>query len=343
MDDIDTVTGGEDLTIDQAAAAYAKVTAPNEADTGQSEDDETTQSDDTTDDELQASAEDEGEETDGEDDPESQPEDDEEGEEPDSEKGRYVAHNGRVKLPDGSESTIADLIAGNMKERDYRQKTMEAAEVKKTYEAQSSALKASQQQIAERSEFMAALIQSIVGEAPDLALFDTDPREYISRKETREQWINHLNAIQSQMQQDYQSRQQETERQMTDKANQEWDALLGAVPAFKDEKRFSAFAQDVNKYGAEAYKFTPQELAALRFDHRQALVMKDAIAWRKLQASKPAVQKKVEGRPPVAKGGKRLSPTEQRARGAHDAMTRLQQSGSERDAIAAYLALQPKG
>jgi hypothetical protein len=340
MPDFDTVTtGGEELSLDEAAAAYAKVSS-SEADTGQSEDDEYSEAEQT-DEELQTSEEG-SEDANGEDDPEGQSEDEEDAE-PETERGRYVAHNGRVRLPDGSESTIADLIAGNMKERDYRQKTMAHSEAVKAFESQSTAIKAKEQQLDQRLEFNAALIRSIVGEAPDMTLFDTDPREYLRQKEAREGWIAHLTAIEQQLQQNSQYRQAEQQQSLKERADSEWNHLVTKVPALADETKAKAFIADVNKYGGEFYGFTGQDLAALNTDHRLALAMRDAISWRKLQASKPKVQQKVEGKPPVQRGGKRLSPTEQRGRTASDAMTRLKQSGSERDAVAAYLATQNKG
>lgn len=341
MEDIDTVTGGEDLTIDQAAAAYAKVTASNEADTGQSEDDETTQSDETTDDELQASDEDEGEEATGEDEPEGQPED-EEGEEPETERGRYVAHNGRVKLPDGTESTIAELIAGNMKERDYRQKTMELAPLREETKAQSAALKERETQLEQQREYVAQLIQTIIPEMPSPDLLTTDPQAYLQQRALAEQWQQHLQYLHSQQQQTAQARQAETEKQAQERIAKEWDTALEKLPVLKDPKQLEAFGKDTLKYGAE-YGYTSEELARIHHDHRNLLVMSKAIKWDKLQASKPAMQKKVEGRPPVQKGGKRLSPSENNARNGSEAFSRLKQSGSVNDGVAAYLALKPKG
>jgi hypothetical protein len=164
---------------------------------------------------------------------------------------------------------------------------------------------------------------------------------YIAQKENRERWIAHLNALQQHRQQATQASSTETMQKKAERANTEWGALLEKAPEFKDQKRTEAFVQDVTKFGTETYGFTTEELReAVGLDHRQALVLKDAIAWRKLQASKANLPKKIEGRPPVQKAGKRLSSSEQRARGANDALSRLKQSGSLADATAAYLASQ---
>jgi hypothetical protein len=81
-------------------------------------------------------------------------------------------------------------------------------------------------------------------------------------------------------------------------------------------------------------------MKAVALNHVYAVIADKARRWDKLQASKANVQKKVEGRPPVQKGGKRLNPSEAKARQATDAMTRLGNTGRLDDAVAAYLATQ---
>jgi len=341
----DTETGGDtSLSVEQAATAFVKATSADAADTGQAEDEELEQGTET-DDELQASDEDEGEETDGDAEDEGQA-DEEDDEEPDSDQGRFVASNGKVRLPDGSVSTVADLIQGNLRDRDYRQKTMETAELRKSFETQSTAIKERETQLEEQSKYMIDLMRSIVPQVDpewaDPQSSKYDPAKYLSAKAGQEQWAQHLAYLDGQRQQSEQGRQAEVQKSMTETAEREWNALLENVPAFKDKAKWTAFANDVNKYGAD-YGFKPEELRQLGFDHRQVLVMRKAIQWDKLQASKPKVQQKVENRPPVQKGGKRLNPSEHRARQGNEALTRLKQSGSVEDATAAYLASLNKG
>lgn len=336
--DTDTPTGGEALSIDEAAAAYSKLqqTEPEGQPDAEEEDDS-----DKTDDELQASDEDEGEETDGEPDPNSEADEDPDAE-PETESGRYVAHNGRVKLPGGSESTVSELIAGYMKDGDYRQKTTEAANLKREAAAEKEAIKQREQQLEQYEASVRELVQSVIPKPPDASMVSTDPVGYMQAKANYDQWQAYLGHLESQKQQLTHSRQAEAEKSMREREAQEYTALVEKVPALKDEAKLRAFATDVSKHGSE-YGFTPQELQSIALDHRQALVFRDAVAWRKLQASKPKVQAKVENRPPIQKGGKRLNPSEHKARSANDALSRLKQSGSQDDAVAAYLASLNKG
>jgi hypothetical protein len=230
MEDNDAQPGGEELSIDQAAAAYAKTLTSEPADPGQAEDDETEQGTET-DDELQASDEDEGEEADGETEDEGQA-DDENDEEPDSDQGRFVASNGKVRLPDGTVSTVADLIQGNLRDRDYRQKTMETAELRKSFESQSTAVKEREQQLEQQSKYVADLIRSVIPEMPSPELLQTDPQGYLQQRAVAEQWQQHLAYLDSQQQQTAQQRQAEAQKQQAERAVREWNALTEKVPAF---------------------------------------------------------------------------------------------------------------
>ena len=339
----DTVTGGEELTIDQAATAYAKLSTPQEVQQDQSEVEDDDESE-MTDDELQASDEDTGEDDEGETEVDDQAEEGDEGEEPESEQGRFVADNAKVKLSDGTVTTIAELKKGSLLNADYTRKTQEVAEQRRSVESQSERIAKTEQELEQRQEYVVTLLKSIVPPAPNPSM--ADPRNpdydlvgYMAAKTQHDEWVQYLSHMEQEQQRLTQERQAKSEAAKKEVQDREWNALLEKVPEFSDQKRIDRFVTDIKEHST-AYGIKPEELVALAMDHRQALVMRDAIAWRKLQASKATVAKKVEGRPPVQKGGKRLSPDGHKARRASDAISRLQSSGSERDAVAAYLAMQ---
>lgn len=337
----DTITGGEALSIDEAASRYVQSTAPQEVEDDQADDVEQDEGD-TTDDELQASDENEeaGEEDEGETDSEDQAEESDEEDDPESEQGRFVADNARVKLEDGTFATVAELKAGNLKNADATRKWQEAAELRRTAESHAESVKQAEQQIIEQRQYMTTLLQSVTPQAPDPSLVRTDPVAYMEQKAQYEQFTQHLDYLRQQDQQTQQQRQQEAQAKRQEKVNTEWGALLEKAPELKDKTKFTAFEAELVKAAPE-FGFSPQELMeAVPYDHRMALVLKDAIAWRKLQASKPQAVKKTEGRPPIHKGGKRLGQQAQKARQADAAITRLKSTGSIADATAAYLARQ---
>lgn len=338
--DTDTDFGGEAMSVEQAASAFVKANEEG-ADQGQPDPEE--------DDIEVAEAEDEelsdedDDESEGEpEDEEGQPEDEDE-DEPETEKGRFVAANGRVKLPDGTVATVDDLIKGNLKDRDYRQKTMSLAEEKREFEAQSSAVKAEKQQVQEQLEYTQRLLESITPQPPSPSLLDGnspdyDPIGYTEQKAIYDNFMAHNQYLQQQVQATQQQTQQQRQQEVAKKQDQEWAALLESAPELKEQAKLNAFSQDIKSAG-EAYGFSPQEIAeALPLDHRMALALRDAAKWRKLQSNKPRTAEKLKGRPPVQRSGKRLSSGAQKAQRASEAVNRLKESGSVEDATRAYLA-----
>lgn len=332
-DEDDTGNGGEGLSMEQAVAAYAKSTVNGAAEAKPEAEDEQGEE---ADDELQASEEDAGEET-GDPGEEGQA-DEEDDEEPESDQGRFVASNGKVRLPDGTVSTVADLIQGNLRDRDYRQKTMATAEEKRVLAEQSAAFEASKKQVDTEREYMARLLEAITPPPPDPRLMQEDPVGFMQAKHQHEQFAQHLQYLQHQMGLSKQEAEQATQKSRQDRANAEMERLREARPDLKDETKLKAFAEDIKSAG-QAAGFSLQEIAEqVPFDHRMALVLAKAAKWDRLQANKAKTIPQVKERPPVAKSGKRFSPSEAKAIRANDAITRLKKTGSLDDAVAAFLA-----
>jgi hypothetical protein len=343
-------TNDAPLSMSEGIAAFAATqTEPEpeeEAEQGQSEAEEGTEGA-----EAEDEVSDEETETEGEPEDEGQAEEEETEDEPESERGRYVAHDGRVKLADGTEVTVNDLIQGNLRDRDYRQKTMELAENRKAFEAQSSAFKQREQIVEQQREQLVEIINSIVPPEPDPSMVNPssanyDPVAYMAQKANRDQWVAHLQKLDADKREAAERGQAETAQQRQQKSVQAQEALIEAVPEFKNDptgKKLDAFYADVRDFGKQ-YGFTTEELVnGIGYDHRMALVMRKAIAFDKLQAAKPKVQGKTETRPPVQRGSKRVAPAEQKARQVNAAMERLNSSGKLSDGVAALLALERKG
>ncbi len=334
----DTETGGDVLSVEQAASAFVKANAKEPE--GQLEQD--AEQGEEADDELQDSDLDESDEAEGDPDEEGQA-DDEDGEEQGSDQGRFVASNGKVKLPDGTVLTVADLVSGNLMERDYRQKTTQVADERRALQQRSSALEASEKQVNEQREFISQLLQAFTPQPPDPSLMDQnsqsyDPFGYLAAKDQYERMVNLQNHVSQQIQASRDQAGQKLTADRNEKAAKEWEKFQEKFPELQNEAKVQQFSDRMRNI-ASAYGFSADELAgALPYDHRFALVLQDAGKWRKLQANKPKAIQQVQGRPPVQKSGKRLTPDAQKARRAEDAIKRLKQSGSVEDATAAYLA-----
>lgn len=315
------------LTLEEAAAAYANPVSEEEAPEGHAEpeneaEDEVLEAPDTT------------EEAEDEPDDEGQAED-----EPDEPAApAYVAPDGKVKLEDGTELTVAELIKGNLRERDYRLKTAETGELRRTFEAKSKEVQQFEQQLTADRDFIIELTQSLMPQKPDPSMYAIDPIGYGEMKlayDTRKEHLDYLLQVKQHLTQKAAAEQEEG---LKETRKREWAATLEKMPELKDSTRLQSFVAELNKYGGE-YGYSNEELQNVSLDSRHAFVLSKAIKWDKLQASKSKVAAKVEGRPPVQRGGTRQAPEAQRARDARVAMDRLKSTGSLRDGVAALLAL----
>lgn len=328
--DIDNPSGTDDaspLTLSEAAAAYANLGKVEEpAESGHAEAEQEEQG-------FEAEDTSETEEETGETDDEGQAEDEPEV----PEAPQYVADDAKVKLADGTEITVAELKNGTLRLQDYRRKTEELATERKAFADKSQSFQQLEQQMAGDRDFMVQLLQSIMPQKPDPSMFSVDPMGYGEQKayyDARKEQFDYL--IGTMQQADARKQSDETER-LNSLRKTEWEATLEKMPELKDGTRLNSFVREISHHGAE-YGYTPQEIQQVGLDHRQVLVLRDAIAWRKLQASKSKAAAKAEGRPPVQRGGTRPTPQMQVARDSRAAMDRLTKTGSIKDGVAALLA-----
>jgi hypothetical protein len=321
----------EPLSFDDAVKAYASPEDDEGADEGQPEFDE--------------GAEDESPESSDEDETE-QPEDEGQAEDDDDLPAvaakDFAPPEAKVKLPNGGETTVAELIQGNLRDRDYRQKTMEAAELRRSVEAKASEIQQIEQQLSGDREFMVQLLQSVMPQKPDPSMYSIDPIGYGEQKAMYDARKEQLDYLLQQSQHTQQRTQAQQQAAVQEAKQREWQKTLEVMPELRDQKRLMSFSAEIQRHASE-YGYTPQEIANVGLDHRQVVVLRDAIAWRKLQQQKSKVAAKVEGRPPVQRGGNRPTPEGARSRDARVAMDRLNKSGSIRDGVAALLALEKKG
>src|SRR6478609_1615448 len=110
-----------------------------------------------------------GEDTDTE---ESVGEEDDDDQSDDDEAGRFVGQNGRVKLPDGSTTTVAELVRGNLRMADYTRKTQETGALHQELQARAADYAQQSQIVSFAIDIMAAALPP----EPDVRLLE--PGEY---------------------------------------------------------------------------------------------------------------------------------------------------------------------
>ena len=238
--------------------------------------------------------------------------------------GRFAPDTAKVTLDDGTVTTIAELKRGTLFQRDYTQKTQALSEERKTFEAERQQVSQYVQQVEQLREYASWYAENYLPKKPEPFTGDRmqDPMGYLQWSEANDKWLAHAQAFQQFQQHKTAADEQkkgETDKQFQERRLREAEALGKAIPVFKDPVKGKA-AWDAMVAGAAEYGFSPEDLDGV-VDHRQLVILRDALAYRRLKAKAPQAPVEAARRPPVREG--RRAPADQQ-------QTRQKQSLTER-------------
>lgn len=319
------------MTVADAASALDQMLLPID---GEEQTEEGTQLTEGEEPEVAASEEESSELQDEESDDETKEEQSEESEEPEEEEQPQVY---TVKV-DGKEIevTLDELQKGYSRTQDYTRKTQQVAEIRKQVEAETAAIRAEREQYA---QLLGALQQQIesANETPvDLdRLYNEDPIEWVRQRELMRDKQEKLAAIQSEQQRLAQLTQQQRTEEMKAKLAQEQEALIAAVPEWKDANKAKAEKQMLIEFG-QKIGYSEDELKNV-FDHRAVLTLRKAALYDQMMSKRGQIKPVVNNGPRPAKpsAAGRVSTTTEATR----AKQRLAKTGRVDDAATAIALL----
>lgn len=226
--------------------------------------------------------------------------------------------------------------AQKMIERRERDRTTELRRGQDEVANKTKATEQERQRLAQAADQfiqLASTVDPIIAEGRQLdwaKLAAEDPAGYVQKNAAYQQRLGYLQAAVQQSQQ-FQA-QQRSESMAREEA-----ALLTKIPEWRDPAKGAAAMEEIRKAAVDSYGFQPHEVATLP-DHRMALVLKDALAFRKMQAAQRTAQaKQVVVVPKVQKPGSGESAAQDRAKAM---MQRVRSAGSleeKADRIAALI------
>lgn len=232
---------------------------------------------------------------------------------------------------DGQEVQVTlDQLKQGYSGQQYVQKGMQqAAEARKQAEASHQALTQERQQL-----------QQLVGQLQNGAItppvepvrseYQNDPIGYMEAKMEYEDQVQKWGAVQQQLQAQTQAEQQA--RQAL--AQQEAQILMDKIPELRDADKATQFRNDIVQVATEVYGY-PQELLGSITSHRDLMVLRDAMMYRKMMANGDKVQQKAKkAKQPIKPGSKRVTTNRDVERKKLD---NLKKSGSMEAALAAML------
>jgi hypothetical protein len=254
----------------------------------------------------------------------------EEGEETEEEEKPAEVYTVKV---DGKEVevTLDELQKGYSRTQDYTRKTQQIAETRKAVEAEASAIRAEREQYA---QLLGALKQQLEStEAPvDMdRLYNEDPIEWVRQSEVMRQKQDKLAAIQSEQQRLSQLTAQQRAQEMQAHLATQQEALIQAVPEWKDSKKAQAEKALLVEFGKKI-GFSDEELKNV-YDHRAVIALRKAALYDQMMSKRGQIKPVINNGPRPAKpsAAGRVSTTTESTR----AKQRLAKSGRVNDAASA--------
>lgn len=235
----------------------------------------------------------------------------------------YADETAVVRLADGSERTVADLIAGTMQRADYTRKTQDLAERRK-------ALEADAQRIEQVTQTFIDHLSAMIPDEPDTALALRDPAAYTRAKAQHEAAVAQVKKLIELGRQPKEVQNALSEADARERLAEENRKLVEAIPETATQDGRKRFWDEVSTTAMDL-GFTAEELSQAT-DHRLFVLAHWARKGMEADKARAAAKAKARKAPPVApvKPGQGARTASKNA----EAMRRLSRSGSLRDAMA---------
>lgn len=312
-----------------AASAISAMLAPEK---GQAQVDETQPAEESEEDSTAAASEED--DSGVEDAPEEETSEEQSGEEEESEE-QEQPQTFTVKI-DGKEVavTLDELQKGYSRTQDYTRKTQQIAEVRKQVEAETQAVRAERGQYAQLLGALQAQLQATEPQVDLDRLYHEDPIEWVRQKEVMRERAEKVQAIQAEQQRLYQTSQREQQQALEQQLVLQKDALLAALPSWKDSKVAKAEKALVVESAKNA-GFSDEDLNSV-YDHRLVLLLRKAGLYDQMMSKRQGIKPVTNGPRPAKPGAAgRVSTTSESAR----AQQRLAKTGRVDDAADAIYKL----
>jgi hypothetical protein len=200
------------------------------------------------------------------------------------------------------EVTLDELQKGYSRTQDYTRKTQQIAEVRKQTEAELQEVRAEREQYAQLLGALQAQVQQAAQPQVDWdRLYQEDPIEWVRQREVMRENQEKAAAIQSEQQRLAQLSQQEQAKQRQMLLAQEQEALVAAIPEWKDAKKAQAEKAMLVQFG-QKIGFTPDDLKNV-VDHRAVVMLRKAALYDQMMSKRGQIKPVTNNGPRPAKPG----------------------------------------
>jgi hypothetical protein len=198
--------------------------------------------------------------------------------------------------------TLDELQKGYSRTQDYTRKTQQIAEVRKQTEAELQEVRAEREQYAQLLGALQAQVQQAAQPQVDWdRLYQEDPIEWMKQREVMRDNQEKAVAIQSEQQRLAQLSQREQLQQREALLAQEQEALVAAIPEWKDAKKAQAEKAMLVQFG-QKIGFTPDDLKNV-VDHRAVVMLRKAALYDQMMSKRGQIKPVTNNGPRPAKPG----------------------------------------
>lgn len=261
------------------------------------------------------------------------------------EEDRLAHGNMKTRLRDGTVITVGELKKLADEATELRAREPQLVQARQAIEARAAQLAQHEASVTAVAQQVQAALQSALPPLPDPSIAETD---WMGYAEQRAQYDAKAYALQQKLQpliEAQQKAQQEAEAAraaaMQEHAKQQQEKLLARMPELRDPARVRDVHSTITAKLA-AMDFTPEEIPRIMEDARSWLlyeVFQKAAAYDKLQAQRPAVEKKVQKTgPAVQRPGRAIPAEEQQQRNLNARINQWREGDRDRKSAAALLA-----
>lgn len=243
---------------------------------------------------------------------------------------------------DGHKVPIDEVRRGFMRQADYTRKTQALADETRQFQTVKQQTEAERGELSNILNIAVEVLRTRMPQPPDRSMIRDDPMGFMEQTHAYNDAVEEVNKLLS-AQQNIGQRQTAEQRQAQEEAQRavqaqtaealqrEAQLMAETMPELRTPEGQKAFFTDASKFG-EHYGLTAEDIGGIQ-DHRALRVLKDAIAYRKLQAAKPAAMEKVKAAPPI-RPAVRQAPGTRSGDQQKRAMDRLRREGSVEAAVA---------
>jgi hypothetical protein len=245
-----------------------------------------------------------------------------------------------LELEVKSDGTVKKVTLSELKRgyagQDYIQKTMEQnAQQRKEVEQLSEVMQQDRQRLAELVNALEQGNAPMRPQQPSKELQNSDPLGYLEAMEQYRQDVAEYDQFQQQTQAELEKARQQDYALSQQYAQQQAELLRQEIPELNDPEKSKQLMTDITDVATNYYK-VPQEVLGALTHGWEFKIMRDAVAYRKLQETKGKVEEKTKAARPMVKPGAKQSKTQSSERKRQQARAKMRKDGSP-DSVANFL------